>query len=110
MSVVTTSASILAIRQLPPLEQVRVWERTHAATSMALAATLYHLLTNVKPPTRQSPGAVVKARGSLIPANEVARYGAVPRCLAKACRKSGMSAPPQRSTCAGSALLVAPAG
>src|SRR6059036_1672835 len=75
MSVVTTSASIFGYTpNYAPLEQVQGLGTDARSDLYALAATLYHLLTNVKPPDALSRAAAI-VNGQvdpLAPANHVA--------------------------------------
>jgi hypothetical protein len=75
MSVVTTSASIFGYTpNYAPLEQVQGLGTDPRSDIYALAATLFHLLTNVKPPDALSrAGALVNGQPDpLLPANRVA--------------------------------------
>lgn len=88
MSVVTTSASIFGYTpNYAPLEQVQGLGTDARSDIYALAATLYHLLTNVKPPDALSrAGALVNGQPDpLLPANKVAPQvsGAVANVLSK---------------------------
>ena len=74
-SVVTTSASIFGYTpNYAPLEQVQGLGTDARSDIYALAATLFHLLTNVKPPDALSrAGALVNGQPDpLLPANQVA--------------------------------------
>ncbi len=74
-SVVTTSASIFGYTpNYAPLEQVQGLGTDARSDIYALAATLFHLLTNVKPPDALSrAGALVNGQPDpLLPANKVA--------------------------------------
>ena len=74
MSVVTTSASIFGYTpNYAPLEQVQGLGTDPRSDIYALAATVYHLLTNLKPPDALSrAGAVVNGQPDpLVPANQV---------------------------------------
>jgi serine/threonine protein kinase len=76
MSVVTTSASIFGYTpNYAPLEQVQGLGTDGRSDIYALAATLFHLLTNVKPPDALSrAGALVNGQPDpLLPANKVAK-------------------------------------
>src|SRR5438552_882967 len=88
-SVVTTSASIFGYTpNYAPLEQVQGLGTDVRSDIYALAATLFHLLTNVKPPDALSrAGALVNGQPDLLlPANKVAPQvsGAVADVLNKA--------------------------
>jgi hypothetical protein len=88
-SVVTTSASIFGYTpNYAPLEQVQGLGTDARSDIYALAATLFHLLTNVKPPDALSrAGALVNGQPDpLLPANKVAPQvtGAVAHVLSKA--------------------------
>src|SRR5205823_339125 len=88
MSVVTTSASIFGYTpNYAPLEQVQGLGTDARSDIYALAATLFHLLTNVKPPDALSrAGALVNGQPDpLLPANKVAPQvsGAVANVLSK---------------------------
>ena len=88
-SVVTTSASIFGYTpNYAPLEQVQGLGTDARSDIYALAATLFHLLTNVKPPDALSrAGALVNGQPDpLLPANKVAPQvsGAVANVLSKA--------------------------
>jgi serine/threonine protein kinase len=87
MSVVTTSASIFGYTpNYAPLEQVQGLGTDPRSDIYALAATVYHLVTNVKPPDALSrAGALVNGQTDpLIPANQVATVsGAVAAVLAR---------------------------
>src|SRR6266481_9560120 len=87
-SVVTTSASIFGYTpNYAPLEQVQGLGTDARSDIYALAATLFHLLTNVKPPDALSrAGALVNGQPDpLLPANQVAPQisGAVANVLSK---------------------------
>jgi|GEM_PF-295416 len=74
-SMVTTSASIFGYTpNYAPLEQVQGLGTDARSDIYALAATLFHLLTNVKPPDALSrAGALVNGQPDpLLPANKVA--------------------------------------
>jgi eukaryotic-like serine/threonine-protein kinase len=74
-SVVTTSASIFGYTpNYAPLEQVQGLGTDARSDIYALAATLFHLLTNIKPPDALSrAGALVNGQPDpLLPANRVA--------------------------------------
>jgi len=88
MSVVTTSASIFGYTpNYAPLEQVQGLGTDPRSDIYALAATIYHLVTNVKPPDALSrAAAIVNGQPDpLIPANEVTPHlgRAVASVLAK---------------------------
>jgi eukaryotic-like serine/threonine-protein kinase len=88
-SVVTTSASIFGYTpNYAPLEQVQGLGTDARSDIYALAATLFHLLTNVKPPDALSrAGALVNGQPDpLLPANKVAPQvsGAVASVLSRA--------------------------
>src|SRR5881392_3669915 len=75
LSVVTTSASIFGYTpNYAPLEQVQGLGTDARSDIYALAATLFHLLTNVKPPDALTrAGALVNGQPDpLLPANKVA--------------------------------------
>src|SRR5438876_2224995 len=75
VSVVTTSASIFGYTpNYAPLEQIQGLGTDARSDIYALAATLFHLLTNVKPPDALSrAGALVNGQPDpLLPANKVA--------------------------------------
>ncbi|MFS8085711.1 MAG: serine/threonine-protein kinase, partial [Acidobacteriota bacterium] len=89
MSVVTTSASIFGYTpNYAPLEQVQGLGTDPRSDIYALAATIYHLVTNVKPPDALSrAGALVNGQDDpLIPANQITTQvsGAVAAVLGKA--------------------------
>ena len=88
MSVVTTSASIFGYTpNYAPLEQVQGLGTDPRSDIYALAATLFHLITNVKPPDALSrAGAIVNGQPDpLPPANRVTNQvsGAVAAVLSK---------------------------
>jgi hypothetical protein len=88
-SVVTTSASIFGYTpNYAPLEQVQGLGTDARSDIYALAATLFHLLTNIKPPDALSrAGALVNGQPDpLLPANSVAAQvsRAVAHVLSKA--------------------------
>src|SRR3989449_1845705 len=91
MSVVTTSASIFGYTpNYAPLEQVQGLGTDPRSDIYALSATLFHLITNVKPPDALSrAGAIVNGQSDpLPPANAVAAQVSKP--IAEVLRK-GMS-------------------
>src|SRR5712692_8800423 len=91
MSVVTTSASIFGYTpNYAPLEQVQGLGTDARSDIYALAATLFHLLTNVKPPDALSrAAAIVNGQPDpLAPANQAG--GQVSAAVAEALSK-GMS-------------------
>lgn len=91
MSAVTSSASIFGFTpNYAPLEQVQGLGTDARSDIYALSATLFHLITNVKPPDALSrAGAIVNGQSDpLPPANEVAAQVSKP--VAEALRK-GMS-------------------
>src|SRR5216110_827985 len=89
MSVVTTSASIFGYTpNYAPLEQVQGLGTDPRSDIYSLAATIYHLMTNVKPPDALSrASAIVNGLPDpLVPANEVA--GEVSPAVAAALNKA----------------------
>jgi hypothetical protein len=90
-SVVTTSASIFGYTpNYAPLEQVQGLGTDSRSDIYALAATLFHLLTNVKPPDALSrAGALVNGQPDpLLPANRVAPQAQVSEAVANVLGKA----------------------
>ena len=105
MSVVTTSASIFGYTpNYAPLEQVQGLGTDPRSDIYALAATLFHLVTNVKPPDALSrASAIVNGLPDPLPlANQVPLRSALrwPLCSAKECLRNVTTALLRRARCA----------